>query len=121
VVIDQGPYVELDYVALKLGIGIFSSMVISNNGYKPVALKPLIVFDNQNASSLTRIYIDIYLVCKMQLVLSREAVSVLAASARFSGENMFTLSGCNMCDVYSGSIRISIACSMHCEITFAVM
>jgi hypothetical protein len=53
--------------------------------------------------------------------LSREATSVSVASARFSGENTLTSSGCNTYDVCGGRMRRSTACSIQCAIIFAVM
>lgn len=74
-------------------VGSFSSTLIGDNGHRPVALKPERIFDELSVDCLTRMYIDVYSLRRMRPRSSREAVSVLVASARFSGENTLTSSG----------------------------
>ena len=66
--------------------------MIGDNSYKLVALKPLMRFDGLSACCRARMYIDVHTVREMRPESSREAVSVSAAKARFSGENTLTSS-----------------------------
>jgi hypothetical protein len=66
-------------------------------------------------------YIDVNSIHRMRIESSREAVSVNEVSARLSGENTPTSSGCRTYDVCGGKIRELIVCSMQRTITFAVM
>jgi len=65
--------------------------VIGNNGYEPVALKLLMGFNSLSVCCCARMYINVHSVREMRPELSREAVSVSAAKARFSGENTLTV------------------------------
>ena len=87
----------------------FSSTVIGNKGYRPVALNLLRMFDNRNACSLAQIYIDVYSLHAMQLGSSRETALVSAASVCFSSENTLTSSGCSTwcCELASHMLAVA--------------